>query len=182
MLKARITGALWLTCIVTGVFAFVAGWSLIVRGDAAATAANILANEALFRRAFAADVLSGASYLGVTGLLYFLLKPVDRSVSLLAAFFGLAGVGIGAVGYVSRLAALVLLNSDRSLSAFPASQLQAMALFALELQRLTFSISIVFFGIQCILAGFLIARSTFLPRPLGVLLATGGATTSSSPS
>jgi hypothetical protein len=174
-LKARVAGGLWLTCIVTAIFGFVAGSSMIAAGDAAATATNILAHESLFRLGFAADLISGLSYLGVTALLYYLLKPAGRSLSLLAAFFGLAGVAIGGAGNLNQLAALLLLRDDHYLTALPTSQLQAMALFALNLRLQVFNIGMVFFGIQCFLAGCLIVRSTFLPRLLGVLLAMGGA-------
>ena len=173
-LKARIAGGLWWLCIVAGIVGFIAGGRLIVANDAAATAANILANESLFRLGFAANLISGLSYVGVTVFIYYVLKPVSRSLSLLAAFFGLAGVAIGGVAWVSNLVPLVLLHGDQYLSAFTTSQLQAMSLFALKLQMLVFTIGMVFFGIQCILIGCLIARSTFLPRILGVLLAIGG--------
>ncbi len=173
-LKARIAGVLWLMVIAGGVFAFVVGSSLIVRDDAAATATNILAHESLFRLGFVADVLAGVCYVGVTALLYHLLKPVSRSLSLLAAFFGLGGVAIGGAAFLSRIAPLVLLRGDQHLSAFTTSQLQAMALISLRLYMQAFSISMLFFGFQCVAIGYLIARSTFLPRILGVLLAIGG--------
>lgn len=175
LLRARAAGGLWLVCIVAGLFAFAAGSALTVGNDAATTAANILANESLFRLGFVADLTSGASYLGVTALLYYLLKPVDRSLSLLAAFFGLGGIAVGGAGLLSHLAPLVLLRGDKYLGAFTTSQLQTAALLALKLHVQVFSISMVFFGIQCFLAGYLIASSTFLPRILGVLLAIGGA-------
>jgi Domain of unknown function (DUF4386) len=173
-LKARIAGGLWLLCIVTGVVSFTAGSSLMVRDNAAATAANILAKESLFRLGFAAELISGASYIGVTVFMYYVLKPVSRSLSLLAAFFGLVGVAIGGGAFLSRLAPLVLLRGDTYLSAFTTSQLQALALASLKLYVIGFSIGMVFFGIQCILIGYLIARSMFLPRVLGVLLSVGG--------
>jgi hypothetical protein len=172
--QARIAGACWLLCIVAGMVGFIAGGPLIVATDAAATAANILANESLFRLGFAANLISGLSYLGVTVFMYYVLKPVSRSLSLLAAFFGLAGVAIGGVAWVSNLAPLSLLHDDQYLSAFTTSQLQAMALVALTLQTHVFFIGMVFFGIQCISIGYLVARSTFLPRILGVLLGVGG--------
>src|SRR5437016_9524748 len=174
LLKARIAGGFWLLCIVTSILGFIAGGPLIVANDAAATATNILANESLFRFGFAADLISGLSYIGVTLFLYFVLKPVSRSLSLLAAFFGLAGVAIGGVAWVSNLVPLVLLHGDQYLSAFTTSQLQAMSLIALKLQLNVFVIGMVCFGIQCILIGYLITRSMFLPRVLGVLLAIGG--------
>src|SRR5437016_12174852 len=110
--QARAAGGLWWLCIVAGIVGFVAGAPLIVANDAAATAANILANESLFRLGFTADLISGVSYLGVTAFMYYVLNPVNRSLSMLAAFFGLAGVAIGGVAWVSHLMPLVLLPGD----------------------------------------------------------------------
>src|SRR2546429_671002 len=172
--QARMAGGLWLMVIATGMFAFLAGATLIVRNDAVATATNILAAERIYRLAFVADLIAGACYMGVTVLLYDLLKPVSRSVSLLAAFFGLGGIAIGAATSLVRLAPLVLLRSDQYLSTFTPNQLQTMALAALRLYEQAFLIAMVFFGLQCVLVGCLIVRSTFLPRILGVLLALGG--------
>ena len=174
VLQARIAGACWLLCILASVAGFIAAGPLIVANDAAATAANILANESLYRLGFAFDLVSGASYLVTTVFLYCVVKPVGRCVSLLATFFGLAGVAIGGVAWVSRLGLLILLRGDQYLSAFTTSQLQAMALIALKLQLQVFSIGMVFFGVQCISIGYLVARSTFLPRVLGLLLGIGG--------
>src|SRR5438094_45489 len=172
---ARMAGGLWWLCIVAGIVGFVAGAPLIVANDAAATAANILAKESLFRLGFAADLVSGLSYVGVTAFIYYLLKPVSRSLSLLGAFFGLAGVAIGGAWWVMHLAPLLLLHGDKYLTAFTTSQLQAMSLAALNLQLQVFPIGMVFFGIQCISVGYLVAQSRFLPRILGVILAIGGA-------
>jgi Domain of unknown function (DUF4386) len=173
-LQARVAGGLWWLCIIAGIVGFIAGAPLIVANDAAATAAKILANESLFRLGFAADLISGWSYLGATVFLYYVLKPVSRSLSLLAAFFGLGGVAIGGVAWVSHLAPLVLLHGDQYLTAFTTSQLQAMSMIALKLQMQVFSIGMVFFGVQCFVIGYLILRSIFLPRILGILLGIGG--------
>ena len=139
VLQARIAGACWLLCMVAGVGGFIAAGPLIVANDAAATAANILAYESLYRLGFAFDLISGVSYLGATVFLYYVLKPVSRSLSLLAAFFGLAGVAIGGVAWVSRLAPLLLLHGDQHLSAFTTSQLQAMSMIALKFQLRRYS-------------------------------------------
>ena len=173
VLQARMAGGLWWLCILAGIVGFIAAAPLIVANDAAATAANILTKESLFRLGFAADLISGLSYLGVTVFIYYVLKAVSRSLSTLAAFFGLAGVAIGVASWVIHLTPLLLLH-DQYPSAFTTSQLQAMSLIALKLQLQVFPIGMVFFGIQCISVGYLIARSTFLPRVLGVLLAIGG--------
>ncbi len=173
-LKARVAGGLWLMVIAAGMTAFLIRSPMIVRGDAAATATRILASESLFRLGFAADLLAGVFYMGVTVLLYRLLKPVSRTLSLLAAFFGLAGVAIGGATSLTNLATLILLGGGQYSSAFTSSQSQAMALMSLRLYEQAFSIAMAFFGFQCILIGCLIVRSTFLPRVLGVLLAIGG--------
>jgi hypothetical protein len=172
--QARIAGACWLLCILAGVAGFIAAGPLIVANDPGATAANILANESSYRIGFAFDLISGASYLVTTVFIYYVLKPVGRSLSMLAAFFGLAGVAIGGVAWVSRLGLLVLLHGDQYLSAFTTSQLQAMSMIGLKLQLQVFSIAMVFFGVQCISIGYLVARSTFLPHVFGILLGLGG--------
>src|SRR6267378_2871378 len=134
MRQARIAGACWLLCIVAGLAGFIVAGPLIVANDAAATSANILANESFYRLGFAFDLISGTSYLVTTVFIYFVLKPVSRSLSLLAAFFGLAGVAIGGIAWFSRLAPLIFLHGDQYLNAFTTSQLQAISLFAYKLQ------------------------------------------------
>ena len=176
VIQARLAGGLWWLCIATGIVGFIAGFPLIVANDPAATAANILAKESSFRIGFAADVMSGVSYLGVTVFMYYVLKPVNRSLSLLAAFAGLAGIAIGSGAWISHLMPLLLLHGEQYLSGFTASQLQAAAMTSLKLQIQIFNLAMLFFGVQCILIGCLVARSIFLPRILGVLLAIGGTT------
>ena len=160
--------------IVTGLVAFAIRGPLVVRGDAAATATNILTNESWFRLAFVSDLVAGICYVGVSVLLYRLLQPVSRSVSLVAAFFGLAGVIVGATSSLNDLAAIGILVSGQSSTAFALSQSQALAQLSLRVSGLGFTVAMVFFGLQVILVGILIGRSTFLPRILGVLLALGG--------
>lgn len=173
--KARLAGGLWLSCILTGIVGGLAGLPLIVAKDSAATAAKILANESLFRLSFVVDLISYATYLGATVFIYDVLKPVNRSLSLLGLSFGLVGVVIGVVAWAYDLVPLVLLHEDQYLSAsFTASQLQALSLGAFNLQLLMLSVAMVFFGVQVVSIGYLIARSTFLPFMLGVILAIGG--------
>ena len=174
-LRARMAGAFYLLTIVAGVFAelFVRG-ALVVRDDAAATAANILAHEPLYRSGLAADLVMLASYVAVTLLFYDLFKPVARSLSLLAAFFSLTGIAVLAANSLTHVAPLILLSGASYLSAFPNSQLQALALASLRMHARGYSISGVFFGAYMLLLGCLIFRSGFLPRILGVLMAVGG--------
>jgi hypothetical protein len=159
---------------ITSGFAMWVGSKLIVFGNAAATATNILVNEALFQSATAAKLVSGAFYLAVTVLLYEVLKPVNRTVSLLAAFFSLVGCAVGALGCIFDLAPLVLLRGAGYLSVLTVEQLQALALALLKVRLEANNIGLVFFGFHCLLIGYLILRSTFLPRIIGALMLVAG--------
>jgi hypothetical protein len=173
-LKARIAGILYLITTVTGVFALNVRNGVMVRGDAAATAAKLLESQRQFRLGIAADLVAGVCYVGVAVILYDVLKPVSRTVSLLAAFLASAGCVIGAVLLVDVLAPLVLLGGAPSLAVFGPDQLQALALTSLRLNAQGSSIAFVFFGSYCLVLGYLIFRSGFFPRLLGVLVAVAG--------
>jgi hypothetical protein len=173
--KARMAGVFQLLEALTATFGqvVVLGW-LVVSGNAAATAANILGHERLFWLGFASSLIGVAFHIAWALLMYELLKPVNRSLSLLAAFVILVGCAIQALTSLLYLAPLLILQGGRSLSAFTAEQLQALALMFLKLNAYAFNIDLVFFGLWCVLTGYLIFRSTFLPRILGVLLAISG--------
>jgi hypothetical protein len=174
-LKARIAGALWLIIIVAAAFAefFVRG-GIVVNGDAAATATNILAREPLYRLGAAAVLIYLLCDIAVALVLYELLKPVSRSLSLLASFFRLAMVAILGANLLNLFAPLALLKDAPLLAAFKADQLQSLALLSLKLYEQVFFIALLFFGFHCILIGYLIYRSTFLPRIVGALMAIAG--------
>jgi hypothetical protein len=123
---------------------------------------------------FAANVIQFVCYIAVTGLFYELFKPVNRGLSLLAAFFSLVGCTIGAVSCLFELAPLVVLGGAPSLNVFKVEQLHALALMFLKLYALCFNLSFVFFGFYCLLIGYLIFRSSFLPRILGAGMALAG--------
>jgi len=170
--QARMAGVIaWITT--TAGFAAIVSGGFVVSDNAAATAHNILAHEMLFRLAVAGDVIS-LLYIAYTLLLYNLFRPVSRRLSLLAAFFSLVGSAIGAVNILLLLAPLVVLGGAQSLSAFSVEQLQALALLFLQLHAQLGNIGLVLFGSYNLLIGYLIVRSTFLPRILGVLLAISG--------
>jgi len=172
--KARMAGVFYLLTFLTGGISSFVGGRLVVSGDAAATANNILAHQPLFRLGFAADLSVVACYIAVTALFYELFKPVSRSVSLLAAFFSLVGCAVQAFICLFHLAPLVLLGGAQYLSVFKVEQLRTLAFMFLEFYGQGFNICFVFFGFYCLLIGYLIFRSTFLPRILGVLMAIGG--------
>jgi hypothetical protein len=99
---------------------------------------------------------------------------VNRSLSLLAGFVSLVVCAMQALTSLLYIAPLLVLQGGNSLSAFTTAQLQALALIFLKLNAYAFDVDLVFFGLWCVLAGYLIFRSTFLPRILGVLLAIDG--------
>lgn len=147
---------------------------LVVAGDAAATAANILAREPLFWLGFALSLLGVAFHLAWAFLFYELFRPVNRTVAGLAAFVILVGCALQAVTALLYLAPLLVLRGGSAASAFSAHQVQALALLFLELNARAYDIYLVFFGFWCVLIGYLIVRSTFMPRIIGVLLALDG--------
>jgi hypothetical protein len=175
-LKARIAGVFYLLTTLTRMFVEISVRDrLVVSDDAAATATNILAHQPLWRWGFAADILAFASYVALTALFYELFKPVNRSVSLVAAFFSLVACAVQAVSSLFHLAPLALLGGTPYLRVFNVEQLQALALMFLRLRAMCYhNIGLVFFGLYCLLIGYLIFRSTFLPRIIGVLMVLAG--------
>ena len=173
--KARITGVLYLLTMVTGIFAqgFISG-RLVVEGDAAATATNILTHRGLFELGFTVYLIEMACQIAITALFYDLLKPAGRSVSLVAAFLGLAGCVIKTFGRLFYIAPLFVLGGASYLSVFSPEQLQALALLFLKVNDRGAGIALAFFGFYALLTGYLIIRSTFLPRILGVVSVVAG--------
>jgi hypothetical protein len=170
LFAARMAGALWLIVILVSIVAVVGGASLDLHGDPATLAANALASAPRIRLAFVMLFFGKICYLGGTVLLYELLKPVNKSVALFGAFCGLAGLLSGAHG-LNQLTALSLLEESRRATEPVASQLQgAVKIFLAP----GFSGEDVFFGCQIVSVGYLIARSHFVPRAIGVLLVLGG--------
>jgi Domain of unknown function (DUF4386) len=173
--KARMAGVCQLMEAITAAFGeVIIPGKLVVSGNAAATAANILGHEPLFWFGFVLSLIGVAFHIAWALLMYELLKPVSRSLSRLAAFVILVGCAIQALTSLLYLAPWIILQGGSSFSAFSPEQLQALALVFLKLSDYAFQIYLVFFGAWCLLIGYLIFRSTFLPRILGVLLAMSG--------
>ena len=174
--KARLAGIFFLLTTVLGIFAQIfVSERLVIWGDAAATATNILNNESLFRLGFAVYLVEMACQIVMTVFFYELLKPVRRILSLLAAFFSLTGIIIKTFSRLFYLAPLFILKGSPDLSVFDTQELQALALLSLKLNDQGPAIALVFFGFATLIKGYLIVRSTFLPGFLGVLGILGGA-------
>jgi Domain of unknown function (DUF4386) len=175
-LNARIAGVFYLVTILTRMFVeiFVRN-RLVVSDNAAATANNIVAHEPLWRLGFATDIIAFASYIALAALLYELLKPVNQSLSLVAAFFGLVASVVHAISSLFHLAPLVLLGGAPYLTVFTVEQLQALALVFLRLRAAAYhNIGLVFFGLYLLSVGILIFKSAFLPRIIGVVMVLAG--------
>ena len=172
--KARIAGGLYLLTIVAGGLAETFGAGQVAWTDATVTASNILAHESLFRLGFALYVIEMACNVAMTAVMYDLLKPVSKNMSLLAAFFSLVATIIKTTSRLFYIAPLMVLSAPAYLDTFSAGQLRALALLCLKVNALGAGISMVFFGLYALFTGYLVMRSTFLPRILGVLGAIGG--------
>jgi uncharacterized protein DUF4386 len=174
-LYARIAGFLYLIVIVGGAFAelFVRG-RLVVQGDAAATAHNIMTHQLLYRLGFAVEVFYLVCNVPLALIFYNLFKVVNKKIALLDAILGLVSTAIEAVSLLAHYAPLVVLGGGPYLHAFTAEQLEAAAYLSLQLFEGGFAISLVFFGFDCFAMAYLVYRSTFLPRVIGVLLAIEG--------
>jgi hypothetical protein len=173
--KARITGLLYLLVIVTAAFAEMGvRGPMIVSGDAAATARNIMAGEGLYRLGGVADLANLACDVAISILLYELLKPGGRTLARLAAAFRLMADACLAAATLFHFAPLFFLSGAPYLGAFTPAQLQALAYQALRVHGLGYNLCLVFFGIHLLLIGYLIARSAIIPRAIGALLALTG--------
>jgi hypothetical protein len=175
-LVARTAGVLYLITIVTGVFsAFYVNSALIVRNDPVATASHIAGAEMLYRVGVAAELIGTLAYVGVIAFLYVLLRPVSRTVSVAAALFGSVGCAVGVMNVANQAAPLLLLGNMPYLTSFTPAQLQVLAFVSLRLEAQANNAGLICFAFYCAMIGWLIFRSTFLPRAIGVLMLIAGA-------
>ena len=173
-LKARLAGVLYALEGTTAVFGQVYfRGKFLVSGNAAATASAILASETLFRLCCAAALLAVAFHLAYTVLFYDLFRPVNRTIALLAAVFGVVAGTLQASAVLVQLAALLVVGGG-ALTGFTGQQAQGLALLFLNLNAQAFNVYLIFFGFWLIPTGYLIARSTFMPRIIGVFLMLDG--------
>jgi hypothetical protein len=148
----------------------------LARGDATATVDKILASKSLYSVGGAAELTVYACDIGVALIFYELLVPVSRSLSLLSLFFRLVFVAVASANVLNHFAPLLILTGGSFLTAFQPDQLRALAATFIRLHTVGFDIALVFFGLHCVVAGYLFSRSSFFPRILGILLAIAGIT------
>lgn len=165
---ARLAGALYVLQMATGVFGFYARGQVILRGDVAQTAENMIAAERLFRVSVAAELVTCILVITLTWALYVLLRPVNQNLVFLAVFLRLVELAVLAGVTVSSLIALRLVSGADYLQAFDSSQLHSMMRLADAGHGMGVSIGFIFLGLGSAIFAYLLLKSRFIPRALGV--------------
>lgn len=168
---ARVAGFLYLIYIIVHVLADVFGRSkIIVFDDAAATAQNMMASEWQFQVGFISDLLAAMLFLLAAWALYVLLKRINQNVALLFLLLNLGGVAVQCFSDLFLVGSQMLVSSPDYLDVFPADQLQAFAMLFLNLHKNGFMVAQIFYGAWLFPLGYLVFKSGFLPRILGIVL------------
>ena len=172
---ARLAGVLYLAIILLGAFGelFVRA-TMVVFGNAAATANNLAASPLLWRAGIVGDLLMHVADLPVILILYLLLRPVSENLALLATFINLIQTAVLAANKTNLLLPLFLLADASYMKAFSPEQLHALAAIAINTHAHGFAIGLVFFGFACLLRGYLIFKSGYWPKILGTLMFLAG--------
>lgn len=172
---ARIAGVMFLLSLIGGGFGeFFVPTALIVHSDAAATAHNIIHSQGLFRLGFAGYLIEAICDVSLTFVLYVLLRPVDSNIAFLAVLFRIIATATFAVCELFYFAALHILTGGAYLQSFSSAQLNTLALLSLRFYEFSGQLLLVFYGIACVLLGYLIFKSGYIPKFLGVLFALAG--------
>jgi len=172
---ARIAGLLFLLSMIGGGFGeFYVPTRIIVAGDATATANNIVAFNSLFRWGFAGYMLEAVSDISLAWIMYVLLRPVHKDLALLAAFFGLVSTAVFAVAELFFFGSTFILGGADYLKTFSPAQLNTLGLLSIKFYSYGGTIFLAFYGVATTIRGYLIYRSSYLPKFLGVLLVLAG--------
>lgn len=173
LIVARVAGMLYLSMVPLGFFGMYGHSSLFIRGDAAATVNNVLAAESMFRLSIMSALIVQIVNILLVLVLYKLLKPVNKNHAVLMVVLFLVSVPITMLNELNQFAVLILLSATDYLSVFEAHQLQAQVMFFVDLHEHGIKISGLFWGLWLLPMGYLVFRSGFLPRILGILLMIG---------
>lgn len=172
---ARIAGFCYLIVIATGLFSEVfVRQALKVPNDALVTAHNIQTHEMLFRWGFVADIVNFVVGLPTILIIYYFFKRVNKLLVQLALAFVIIQTAIIAVNLLNQISPLLILSNETYLNTFQPNQLATLSLLSLNVQAQGYGIGLVFFGLYCLIIGFLIYKSNLLPKILGILYAITG--------
>lgn len=167
---ARIAGILYIPPWILSLVAVFLRQSLIVPGDASATANNIMASESLFCLSIVMDLIVQVVFVFLVLVLYKLLKPVNKNQAVLMVILFLVSVPIAMLNMLNQFAATVVLSGADYLTAFTANQLHALVPLFLDLYEAGIMIAYIFWGLWLFPLGYLVFKSGFLPRILGIYL------------
>lgn len=172
---ARVAGVIYLLGVIAGPFSLMyVPNTIIVTGDAAATASNILAHDTIFRLGILGDLVNGIWALAITFALYRLFRGVDQNLAVAMVILGgLMPAGIFFVNSLNWIAALMLAHGT-DLAAFTSAQQDALSMFFMHLHSKGNVVNSIFWGLWLFPFGTLVMRSGFLPRVLGMWLIAGG--------
>ena len=172
---ARIGGLAYLFIIIAGAFGEVfVRQKLFIAGNPAATANNIAASPMLWRVGMAGDLLMHVCDLIVTIVYYKLLKPVNKDLAILAVFFGLIQTAVLVANKMNLFMPVFLLSDAEYLKVFSTQQLQTWSYLSVKAHDYGFGVGLIFFGFECLIDGYLIIRSGYLPKILGVFVQFAG--------
>ena len=172
---ARIAGLFYLIVIATGLFSEVfVRQALRVSDDALATAHNIQSHEMLFRCGFVADLINFVIGLPSVLIIYFLFKRVNKFLMKLALIFVIIQTAVIAVNLLNQISSLLILGKDTYLNTLQPNQLATLSLLYLNIQAQGYAIGLVFFGVYCLIVGYVIFKSEMVPKFLGILYIISG--------
>ncbi len=172
---ARTGGWIYLILILAGMFGeIVVRDKLIVSGDVTATANNIIASPALWRFGITGDLIMHVCDVPLMLIFYVLLRPVNTFLTLLALLFNLIQTAVLVANKLNLLAALFLLEDASYRNAFGPHQLNALSYLPLKLHDYGFGVGLIFFGFECLIIGYLIFKSDYLPKTIGVMMQIAG--------
>ncbi|MFC4818586.1 DUF4386 domain-containing protein [Flavobacterium sp. GCM10023249] len=172
---ARIAGFCYLIVIATGLFSEVfVRQSLRVANDALATAHNIRTNEMLYRLGFVADLVNFVAGIPTILILYYFFKKSTKIILQIALALVIIQTAIIAINLLNQITPLLLLSNDTYLTTFQPNQLATLSLLSLHIQSQGYGIGLVFFGLYCILMGYVIIKTKAIPVIIGVAYALAG--------
>jgi hypothetical protein len=172
---ARVGGVAYLIIIILGLMGeiFIRG-KMIEAGDATATVANLAASPLAWRLGIAGDLVMHICDVILTMVFYVLFKPVNKNLALLAVLFNLVQTAVLVANKLNLLTSLFLTGNADYLKAFNSQQLQAMAYLSIKMHDYGFGIGLIYFAFTCLIIGFLIIRSGFMPSIIGVFMGIAG--------
>jgi hypothetical protein len=165
---ARMAGLFYIIYVIASIIADLFGH--FVFSDASTTVNNIITHESLFRTGVVISLFSYVFFLLAAWYLYVLLKPVNKNMALLFLLLNLGGFAILVYSHLNLFSSLTLLSGADYLKAFQPDQLQAQAMLFINLYKTGSTIAQIPFGVWLLPLGYLVFKSGFLPKILGILL------------